>query len=59
MDEVSRPKKRRRVNRTEKERIKYFKTDPYAAKFDAYRVLCAICDKLIRYYILLYTMGCP
>ncbi|KAH9989918.1 hypothetical protein BJV74DRAFT_878122 [Russula compacta] len=42
------PSKRRRAKRTEEERIKYLRSDPYVAKFDAYRVLCASCDKWIR-----------
>lgn len=40
--------KRRRAKRTEEERIKYLRADPYVAKFEAYRVLCASCDKWIR-----------
>ncbi|KAI0332675.1 hypothetical protein GY45DRAFT_1335357 [Cubamyces sp. BRFM 1775] len=42
------PTKRRRAKRTEEERIEYLRTDPYVAKFEAYRVLCASCDKWIR-----------
>lgn len=42
------PSKRRRAKRTEEERIQYLRSDPYVAKFDAYRVLCASCDKWIR-----------
>ncbi|KAL7280665.1 hypothetical protein ACG7TL_005604 [Trametes sanguinea] len=42
------PAKRRRAKRTEEERIEYLRTDPYVAKFEAYRVLCASCDKWIR-----------
>lgn len=42
------PAKRRRAMRTEEERIDYLRTDPYVAQFDAYRVLCASCDKWIR-----------
>jgi len=40
--------KRRRAKRTEGERIEYLRADPYVAKFEAYRVLCASCDKWIR-----------
>ncbi|KAJ3721235.1 hypothetical protein C8R42DRAFT_82563 [Lentinula raphanica] len=42
------PTKRRRAKRTEEERIAYLRADPYVAKFEAYRVLCASCDKWIR-----------
>ncbi|KAL0064960.1 hypothetical protein AAF712_008083 [Marasmius tenuissimus] len=42
------PTKRRRAKRTEEERINYLKNDPYVAQFEAYRVLCASCDKWIR-----------
>jgi hypothetical protein len=42
------PAKRRRPKRSEAERIAYLRADPYVAKFDAYRVLCASCDKWIR-----------
>ncbi|ESK89579.1 hypothetical protein Moror_8684 [Moniliophthora roreri MCA 2997] len=42
------PTKRRRAKRTEEERIAYLKSDPYVAQFEAYRVLCASCDKWIR-----------
>ena len=40
--------KRRRAKRTEEERIEYLRSDAYVAKFEAYRVLCASCDKWIR-----------
>lgn len=40
--------KRRRAKRTEEERINYLRSDPYVAQFEAYRVLCASCDKWIR-----------
>lgn len=40
--------KRRRAKRTEDERIEYLRSDPYVAQFEAYRVLCASCDKWIR-----------
>jgi len=40
--------KRRRSKRTEEERIDYLRNDPYVAQFEAYRVLCACCDKWIR-----------
>ncbi|KZT69213.1 hypothetical protein DAEQUDRAFT_765543 [Daedalea quercina L-15889] len=40
--------KRRRSKRTEEERIEYLRNDPYVAQFEAYRVLCACCDKWIR-----------
>ncbi|TFY61116.1 hypothetical protein EVJ58_g4704 [Rhodofomes roseus] len=40
--------KRRRSKRTEEERIEYLRSDPYVAQFEAYRVLCACCDKWIR-----------
>ena len=40
--------KRRRAKRSEQERIEYLRSDPYVAKFEAYRVLCASCDKWIR-----------
>ncbi|TCD68019.1 hypothetical protein EIP91_011630 [Steccherinum ochraceum] len=40
--------KRRRAKRTEDERIAYLRDDPYVAQFEAYRVLCASCDKWIR-----------
>ncbi|EKM50533.1 uncharacterized protein PHACADRAFT_263868 [Phanerochaete carnosa HHB-10118-sp] len=40
--------KRRRAKRTEDERIDYLRSDPYVAQFEAYRVLCASCDKWIR-----------
>ena len=40
--------KRRRAKRTEEERIEYLRADPYVAQFEAYRVLCASCDKWIR-----------
>ena len=40
--------KRRRAKRTEGERIEYLRSDPYVAQFEAYRVLCASCDKWIR-----------
>ena len=40
--------KRRRAKRTEDERVEYLRSDPYVAKFEAYRVLCASCDKWIR-----------
>ncbi|CCM02636.1 uncharacterized protein FIBRA_04740 [Fibroporia radiculosa] len=47
--EVSQPQaKRRRAKRTEEERIEYLRTDPYVAQFEAYRVLCASCNKWIR-----------
>ena len=42
------PAKRRRAKRTEEERIEYLKSDPYVSEFEAYRVLCASCDKWIR-----------
>ncbi|RXW18298.1 hypothetical protein EST38_g7556 [Candolleomyces aberdarensis] len=42
------PTKRRRAKRTEDERIDYLRADPYVAQFEAYRVLCASCDKWIR-----------
>ncbi|KAJ7107001.1 hypothetical protein C8R44DRAFT_834277 [Mycena epipterygia] len=42
------PAKRRRAKRTEEERIEYLRADPHVAKFEAYRVLCASCDKWIR-----------
>ncbi|KAK7453385.1 hypothetical protein VKT23_011649 [Stygiomarasmius scandens] len=42
------PAKRRRAKRTEEERIAYLRSDPYVAQFEAYRVLCASCDKWIR-----------
>ena len=42
------PAKRRRAKRTEEERITYLRSDPYVAQFEAYRVLCASCDKWIR-----------
>jgi hypothetical protein len=42
------PSKRRRAKRTEEERIQYLRSDAYVAQFDAYRVLCASCDKWIR-----------
>ncbi|KAJ2927803.1 hypothetical protein H1R20_g9293, partial [Candolleomyces eurysporus] len=42
------PTKRRRAKRTEEERIDYLRADPYVAQFEAYRVLCASCDKWIR-----------
>ncbi|KAJ3890708.1 hypothetical protein GG344DRAFT_48971, partial [Lentinula edodes] len=42
------PTKRRRAKRTEEERITYLDADPYVARFEAYRVLCASCDKWIR-----------
>ena len=42
------PSKRRRAKRSEEERIQYLRSDPYVAEFDAYRVLCASCDKWIR-----------
>ncbi|KAK0214849.1 hypothetical protein IW262DRAFT_1403324 [Armillaria fumosa] len=42
------PTKRRRAKRTEDERIEYLRNDPYVAQFEAYRVLCASCDKWIR-----------
>lgn len=42
------PAKRRRAKRSEDERIEYLRADPYVAKFEAYRVLCASCDKWIR-----------
>ncbi|KAF5387389.1 hypothetical protein D9757_005727 [Collybiopsis confluens] len=42
------PTKRRRAKRTEEERIAYLRADPYVAQFEAYRVLCASCDKWIR-----------
>ncbi|KAJ7278238.1 hypothetical protein C8J57DRAFT_1222097 [Mycena rebaudengoi] len=45
---ASPPTKRRRAKRTEEERIDYLRADPYVAKFEAYRVLCASCDKWIR-----------
>jgi hypothetical protein len=45
---ASPPAKRRRAKRTEEERIDYLRADPYVAKFEAYRVLCASCDKWIR-----------
>jgi len=40
--------KRRRAKRSEEERIEYLRSDPYVAKFEPYRVLCACCDKWIR-----------
>ncbi|KAH9951094.1 hypothetical protein B0H21DRAFT_855470 [Amylocystis lapponica] len=40
--------KRRRAKRSEEERIEYLRSDPYVAQFEAYRVLCACCDKWIR-----------
>jgi hypothetical protein len=42
------PAKRRRAKRTEEERIEYLRADAYVASFEAYRVLCASCDKWIR-----------
>lgn len=42
------PPKRRRAKRTEEERINYLRSDPYIAQYEAYRVLCASCDKWIR-----------
>ncbi|KAK7686322.1 hypothetical protein QCA50_010546 [Cerrena zonata] len=42
------PNKRRRPKRNEEERIAYLRNDPYVAQFEAYRVLCASCDKWIR-----------
>ncbi|KAF8194518.1 hypothetical protein BJ912DRAFT_1021349 [Pholiota molesta] len=42
------PPKRRRAKRTEEERIEYLRADPYVGQFEAYRVLCASCDKWIR-----------
>ncbi|TFY59853.1 hypothetical protein EVG20_g7634 [Dentipellis fragilis] len=42
------PSKRRRAKRSEEERIEYLRSDPYVAQFEAYRVLCASCDKWIR-----------
>ncbi|KAF7968535.1 hypothetical protein HWV62_30147 [Athelia sp. TMB] len=42
------PPRRRRAKRTEEERISYLRSDPYVSKFEAYRVLCAACDKWIR-----------
>ena len=42
------PPKRRRAKRTEEERIDYLRADPYVAQFEAYRVLCASCNKWIR-----------
>ncbi|KAJ7636212.1 hypothetical protein FB45DRAFT_828517 [Roridomyces roridus] len=42
------PAKRRRAKRTEEERIAYLRSDPHVAQFEAYRVLCASCDKWIR-----------
>lgn len=42
------PSKRRRAKRTEEERIEYLRADPYVGQFEAYRVLCASCDKWIR-----------
>ncbi|KAL0954260.1 hypothetical protein HGRIS_005388 [Hohenbuehelia grisea] len=42
------PAKRRRAKRTEEERIEYLRADPYVAQFEAFRVLCASCDKWIR-----------
>ncbi|GBE86704.1 hypothetical protein BKA93DRAFT_759875 [Sparassis latifolia] len=42
------PAKRRRAKRSEEERIDYLRSDPYVAQFEAYRVLCASCDKWIR-----------
>ena len=42
------PTKRRRAKRTEEERIEYLRQDPYVGQFEAYRVLCASCDKWIR-----------
>ncbi|KAH6903716.1 hypothetical protein BKA70DRAFT_1110631 [Coprinopsis sp. MPI-PUGE-AT-0042] len=40
--------KRRRAKRTEEERIEYLRRDQYVAQFEAYRVLCASCQKWIR-----------
>ncbi|KAJ7734448.1 hypothetical protein B0H16DRAFT_1380722 [Mycena metata] len=42
------PTKRRRAKRTEEERIEYLRADAHVAQFEAYRVLCASCDKWIR-----------
>jgi len=42
------PAKRRRAKRTEEERISYLRKDEHVAQFEAYRVLCASCDKWIR-----------
>ncbi|KAJ7871011.1 hypothetical protein B0H13DRAFT_1895968 [Mycena leptocephala] len=42
------PLKRRRAKRTEDERIEYLRADAHVAQFEAYRVLCASCDKWIR-----------
>ncbi|KAJ7215051.1 hypothetical protein GGX14DRAFT_696581 [Mycena pura] len=42
------PLKRRRAKRTEEERIAYLRADTHVAQFEAYRVLCASCDKWIR-----------
>ncbi|THH16389.1 hypothetical protein EW146_g4237 [Bondarzewia mesenterica] len=44
----SEPNKRRRAKRSEEERIDYLRSDPYVAQFEAYRVLCASCNKWIR-----------
>ncbi|KAF9779322.1 hypothetical protein BJ322DRAFT_1113676 [Thelephora terrestris] len=45
---VQTQRKKRRPKRSEEERINFFRTDPYVAQFEAYRVLCAGCDKWIR-----------
>ncbi|KAJ7655947.1 hypothetical protein B0H17DRAFT_898564, partial [Mycena rosella] len=37
-----------RAKRTEEERIEYLRADAHVAQFEAYRVLCASCDKWIR-----------
>ena len=42
------PLKKRRAKRTEEERIAYLRSDPYVAQFEAYRALCASCNKWIR-----------
>ncbi|KAM6497534.1 hypothetical protein JOM56_008007 [Amanita muscaria] len=42
------PAKRRRAKCTEEECINYLRADPCVARFEAYRILCASCDKWIR-----------
>ncbi|TFK98610.1 hypothetical protein BDV98DRAFT_572420 [Pterulicium gracile] len=45
---ITRGVKRRRAKRTQEERIAYLRDDPYVAQYEAYKVLCASCNKWIR-----------
>ena len=41
--------KERRQKRSEEQRTNFFRTEPYIAQFEAYRILCAGCDKWVGF----------